>query len=74
MSGNASTQEYGLTFERWLSVDEIAEHLGISKVSIYKWVEAGKIPAHKVGRLLRFKVSEIDAWVRDGGARAGLDK
>lgn len=55
--------------ERWLSVDEIATHLGVSKVSIYKWVEAGKIPGHKVGRQWKFQVSEVDGWVRLGKGR-----
>lgn len=54
--------------ERWLSVDEIAIHLGVSKVSIYKWVEAGKVPAHKVGRQWKFKASEVDVWVKSGSA------
>lgn len=54
--------------ERWLSVEEIAAHLGVSKESIYRWVEAEKIPAHRVGRLWRFSKAEVDAWVVRGGA------
>jgi excisionase family DNA binding protein len=49
--------------ERWLSVKEIAVHLGVSKESIYNWVSEGKIPAHKIGRFWKFKVSEVDQWV-----------
>lgn len=55
--------------ERWLSVEEIAKHLGVSKETIYRWVEKGKIPANKVGRQWKFKVSEVDEWVKNGGAR-----
>lgn len=54
--------------ERWLSVDEISSYLGVSKESIYRWVESGKMPASKVGRQWRFKVSDVDKWVRDGYA------
>jgi excisionase family DNA binding protein len=54
--------------ERWYSVEEIAEHLGVSKETIYRWVEKGKIPASKVGRQWKFKVSEVDEWVKNGGA------
>ncbi len=54
--------------ERWLSVEEIAAHLGISKETIYRWVEREKIPGHKVGRLWKFKASEVDQWVMTGGA------
>lgn len=59
--------------ERWLSVEEIAAHLGISKETIYRWVEREKIPGHKVGRLWKFKASEVDQWVINGGA-AKLDE
>ncbi|WP_127718235.1 helix-turn-helix domain-containing protein [Halobacteriovorax sp. HLS] len=55
--------------ERWYSVEEIALHLGVSKETIYRWVEKEKIPAHKVGRQWKFKVSEVDEWVTSGGAK-----
>jgi excisionase family DNA binding protein len=54
--------------ERWLSVEEISKHLGVSKETIYRWVEKRKIPAHKLGRQWKFKVSEVDEWVTSGGA------
>lgn len=54
--------------ERWLSVEEIGSHLGVSKETIYRWLDKGKIPAHRVGRLWKFKASEVDRWIRDGGA------
>ena len=54
--------------ERWLSVDEIAEHLGIKKDTVYKWVRRKRMPFHRVGRLLKFQAGEVDKWVRDGKA------
>ena len=54
--------------ERWLSVEEIAEHLGLKPDTIYKWLDRKKIPGHKVGRLWKFKVSEVDNWITSGGA------
>jgi excisionase family DNA binding protein len=56
--------------DRWLSVDEIAEHLGVSKDSVYGWVSSGRMPGHRVGRLWKFKRAEVDEWVRAGGAAA----
>jgi excisionase family DNA binding protein len=53
---------------RWLSVEEIAQHLGISKETVYRWLEKGKIPAHRMGKLWKFQISEVDAWVMRGGA------
>ncbi|MCC5808701.1 MAG: helix-turn-helix domain-containing protein [Opitutales bacterium] len=54
--------------DRWLSVDEIAEYLGVQPDTVYKWVRRMGMPAHKVGRLLKFKAAEIDDWVRSGGS------
>ena len=54
--------------ERWLSVEEIANHLGISKETIYRWLERGRIPAHKVGKQWRFLASEVNEWVLNGGS------
>ncbi len=54
--------------EPWVSVDEVASHLGVAKDTIYRWIESKGLPAHRVGRLWKFKLSEIDEWVQRGGA------
>lgn len=54
--------------DRWMSVEEIAEYLGVSKDTVYGWIAKRGMPAHKVGRLWKFKSDEIDAWVRAGKA------
>lgn len=50
--------------ERWVGVDDVATHLGVAKDSVYRWIDERGLPAHRVGRLFRFKLSEIDEWVR----------
>ena len=54
--------------EPWVSVEDIAKHLGVAKDSVYRWIERRGLPAHKAGRLWKFKVGEVDAWMRAGGA------
>ena len=54
--------------DRWLSVEEIADHLGVSKDTVYAWISKKSMPAHRVGRLWKFQKSEIDQWVKAGGA------
>ena len=54
--------------EPWVKVETVAAHLGVAKDTVYRWMQARALPAHRVGRLWKFKVSEIDAWVRDGKA------
>lgn len=49
--------------EKWRSVDQVAEHLGVKRDTLYKWIDRRKLPAHKVGRLWKFKLSEVDRWV-----------
>lgn len=52
--------------DRWLSVEEISQYLGVKRDTIYKWLENRKMPAHNVGRLWKFQKKEIDLWVKSG--------
>lgn len=54
--------------EPWVSVEQIAEHLGVTRDSIYRWIDRKGLPAHRVGRLWKFKATEVDEWVRSGGS------
>ncbi|WP_298255594.1 helix-turn-helix domain-containing protein [uncultured Arthrobacter sp.] len=54
--------------EPWLSADDIATHLGITKDTVYAWITDKRMPAHKIGRLWKFQTSEVDEWVRSGGS------
>jgi len=60
--------------ERWLSVEEIASHLGVSKDTIYTWLSQQKIPSHRVGKLWKFRQSEVDQWVLAGSAASFKNK
>ena len=62
-----------MTAESWVSVDQIAKHLGVTRDSIYRWIDRKNLPAHRVGRLWKFKVSEVDEWVRADGANEVAD-
>lgn len=54
--------------DRWFSVEEIAEHLGVSKDTVYAWISKKNMPAHRVGRLWKFQKVEIDNWIKAGGS------
>jgi excisionase family DNA binding protein len=54
--------------DRWLSVEELAGYVGIKRDTVYKWIARRNMPAHKVGRLWKFRKEEIDEWVRSGAA------
>jgi excisionase family DNA binding protein len=53
---------------RWLSVNEIAEYVGVSQDSVYTWATSKRMPGHKVGRFWKFEKTEIDDRVHTGGA------
>lgn len=54
--------------DRWLSVDEISKYLGVSSDTVYRWIDKHNMPAHRMGRLWKFKKDEVDSWVKAGGA------
>ena len=55
------------TNEKWESIDEAADYLGVKPVTIRDWIRKGKdIPAHKIGKQWKFKLSELDEWVKSG--------
>ena len=60
--------------DRWLSADDIAEYLGVSKDTVYAWVSSKGMPGFKVGRFWKFKKEEVDVWVREGGAASTSDE
>jgi len=60
--------------DRWLSVDEICKYLGVSSDTVYRWIDRFSMPAHRMGRLWKFKKDQVDAWVEAGGASADSSK
>lgn len=53
--------------DRWISIEELAEYLGVNKDTIRNWIKKDTdIPASKIGKQWKFKKSEIDAWVKSG--------
>jgi excisionase family DNA binding protein len=54
--------------ESWSSVEDVSAHLGVVRDTIYRWIESRSLPAHRIGRIWKFKLSEVDDWVRAGGA------
>ncbi len=59
--------------QRWFSVEEICEHLGIARDTVCRWIDRKALPAHKIGKLWKFKLDEVDDWVRSNGADEGKD-
>lgn len=56
----------GAEAERWSSLEEVAEHIGVNKDTVRNWIKKEAIPAHRIGKLWKFKLSEIDEWIKSG--------
>ena len=61
-------QPGGIVDDRWLSVDEIALYLGVSRDTVYNWINEREMPRSRIGRFWRFKRDAVDAWVAAGKA------
>jgi excisionase family DNA binding protein len=60
--------------DRWLSVDEFSAYCGIKRDTVYKWINEKGMPAHRMGRLWKFRRDEVDYWVKSGGARVSTEE
>lgn len=53
--------------DNWINLEEVAIYLGVNKDTIRNWIRKDKgIPAHKIGKLWKFKKTELDEWVKSG--------
>lgn len=57
-----------LNIEKWSSMDMITDYIGVSRETVLQWISSRNMPAHKVGRRWKFKISDVDEWIRSGGA------
>ena len=48
--------------ERFVGIEEAAEHLHVKRSWLYEQVRLGRVPSYKVGAFRRFKLTELEAW------------
>lgn len=56
--------------EPWFNVPQIANHLGLSKETIYRMIDRGEIPCHRIGKVWRFKASLVDKHILNKSKKA----
>lgn len=54
--------------DNYISIDEAAEYIGIKTVTLRNWIKSKKlgVPVYRVGKLWKFKRSELDEWITSG--------
>ena len=55
-----------LNVEKWVNLEDVAVHLSLSQDTVRTWIKEGKLPFYKAGQRYKFKISEVDEWVRTG--------
>lgn len=53
-----------LITKQYLTVKELSHYTAISPHTIYLWIQLKKIPYHKIGKLVRFNLEEINVWLQ----------
>lgn len=52
--------------DKWIGLEEAANYMDVTKDSVRNWIKKTDIPAHKIGKLWKFKKSELDNWIKSG--------
>ncbi|MDR1558178.1 MAG: helix-turn-helix domain-containing protein [Clostridiales bacterium] len=52
--------------EKWVNLEDVAKHLSVSTDTLRAWIRKETIPSYRAGKQYKFKISEIDKWVREG--------
>lgn len=50
--------------EPWVSMKDVQTHLGIGRDTVLAWINTRGLPGYKIGRAWKFKLSEVDEWLR----------
>lgn len=66
MSKVMSPEYEEMQVEKWVNLEDVAKHLSISPDTVRTWIKEGKLPYYRAGKRYKFKISEIDKWVREG--------
>ncbi len=61
-----SDEPVNLMPEKWVNLRDIAVHLSMSEDTVRTWVKEGKLPYYRAGKRYKFKISEVDKWIREG--------
>ena len=53
--------------ETYLTIEGLAEYMKVAEQTVRRWVLNREVPFHKIKKIIRFRVSEIEKWVDDSG-------
>ena len=59
--------------EKWVSMEDICKHLDCSRDTVKKMIRTQELPAYKIYRKWKFKISEVDSWMRNNNRVADAE-
>ena len=62
------------SIENWKSMPDLLKYLDMSREAVLEAINKRGLPAHRVGRLWKFKYSEVDEWIRSGQAASDTEE
>lgn len=54
--------------DKWIGIEEASAYMDVTKDTVRNWIKKTDIPAHRVGKLWKFKKSELDEWIKSGSS------
>jgi len=57
-----------------MTISDLAQYLQVSKSSLYKLVQSGRVHGQKVGKHWRFSRAAIDNWLGNGATKVPTDR
>ncbi|HMD45739.1 MAG TPA: helix-turn-helix domain-containing protein [Acidimicrobiales bacterium] len=65
------TQQLDTTHTKFLTVGEVAAFLRVSNMTVYRLINAGQLPAARIGRSFRVRQEDLDRYVAEHLTKAG---
>jgi len=60
--------------EKFLTAPEVASILSVKQSTVYQWAKLGEIPHYRLGRVVRFKRKDLEAWIEKHREEKRVDK
>lgn len=61
-----SAEYEAMAVEKWVNLEDIADYLSVSNDTVRTWIKNGKLPYYRAGKRYKFKISEVDEWLKSG--------
>ena len=63
----------GASRTTFLTVAEVAEMLRVSRMTVYRWIHAGDMPAVRFGRSFRVPATAVEAFMQEAALQGGFE-